>query len=348
MTSAVIHSPKLSEFDYDLPEHLIAQEPAAERDGSRLLVLDRTKGTIVHRMFSDVGEYLRSGDVLVVNDTKVFPCRLPAVKETGGRSELFLIEEQGLNLWRALVKGGIGVGGRVRVGSSAVEAEIVADEPDGSRIVRFSGIPDIRQLIADEGKTPLPPYIRREAGDHDRERYQTVYAAREGAVAAPTAGLHFTRAMLDRLASAGIEILSVTLHVGPGTFQPVRHEDVREHPMHPERYEISGAAAERINQARAERRRIIAVGTTTVRTLETAVRSGGAIAEGAGSSRLFIYPGYEFKAVDGMITNFHLPKSTLLMLVSAFAGRERVLAAYREAVREGYRFFSFGDAMMIL
>lgn len=336
----------LADFDFTLPEALIAQEPAKERDRSRLMVLDRTSGSIEHRIFQDIENYLLPGDLLVLNNTRVFPCRLLAKKPGGGKAEIFLLVEQGLNLWDALVKGGVPAGKRLML-DGGVEAEIVSSSDDGTMRVRFHGVPDIRSILTEVGRTPLPPYIKREPTGSDLDRYQTVYAAHEGAVAAPTAGLHFTHELLDRLAAKGVGSAMVTLHVGPGTFQPVRVEKIIEHRMLPERYEIAPDAAEAINRAKRENRRIIAVGTTSVRTLETAAGEDGIVAAGEGSSRLFIYPGYVFRVVDGIITNFHLPKSTLLMLVSAFAGRERVLAAYRAAVEQQYRFYSYGDAMFI-
>jgi S-adenosylmethionine:tRNA ribosyltransferase-isomerase len=336
----------LADFDFSLPESLIAQEPAEERDRSRLMVLDPSSGAVEHRIFQDIENYLLPGDLLVLNNTRVFPCRLRANKPGGGKAEIFLVAEQGLNLWEALVKGGVPAGKRLIL-DAGVEAEIVSSGDDGTKRVRFHGVPDIRSLLTGIGRTPLPPYIKREPTKADLDRYQTVYAAHEGAVAAPTAGLHFTRELLDRLTAQGVGSAMVTLHVGPGTFQPVRVEKIAEHRMLPERFEIAPDAAEAINRAKREGRRIIAVGTTSVRTLETAARGDGTVASGEGSSRLFIYPGFVFRTVDGIITNFHLPKSTLLMLVSAFAGRERVLAAYRTAVEHQYRFYSYGDAMFI-
>jgi S-adenosylmethionine:tRNA ribosyltransferase-isomerase len=281
-----------------------------------------------------------------LNNTRVFPCRLPAKKPGGGKAEIFLLAELGLNLWDALVKGGVPAGKRLIL-DAGVEAEIVKSGDSGTHRVCFHGVPDIRNILTEVGRTPLPPYIKREPTVADLERYQTVYAAQEGAVAAPTAGLHFTRELLDRLAANGVGSAMVTLHVGPGTFQPVRVEKITEHRMLPERYEIAPDATEAINRAKREGRRIIAVGTTSVRTIETAAQEDGMVASGEGSSRLFIYPGFVFRIVDGLITNFHLPKSTLLMLVSAFAGRERVLAAYQKAVEHQYRFYSYGDAMFI-
>jgi S-adenosylmethionine:tRNA ribosyltransferase-isomerase len=347
MTSPVSEHLRLSDFDFDLPEELIAQAPVEDRDRSRLLILDRRTGAAVHRVFLDLGDYLVPGDLLVLNDTKVFPCRLQARKAGGGKAELFLLEEKGVNLWQTLVRGGVEAGKMVSV-TPDIEAEVLSEARDGIRLVRFRGVTDIRERLGDLGRTPLPPYIRREPVAEDRDRYQTVYASREGAVAAPTAGLHFTGELLQRIRDRGINTAMVTLHVGPGTFQPVRTEDIAGHRMHAERYEVPAGTAELVNRARSEGRRIIAVGTTSVRALETAARTDGEVHGGTGSSELFITPGYRFNVVNGMVTNFHLPKSTLLMLVAAFAGRENVLSAYREAVRQCYRFFSYGDAMLIL
>ncbi len=346
MTSTVAENLTLSDFDFDLPESLIAQEPSVRRDHSRLLAVNRANGGIAHRIFSEVEQYLVSGDVLVLNDTKVFPCRLLAKKPGGGRAEIFLLSERGLNLWEALVKGGVGKEKRLSI-TAGIDAEITGEGADNVRTVRFHGINDIRAVLPELGKTPLPPYIKREAEKADVERYQTVYAANDGAVAAPTAGLHFTSGLLRQLQAKGIQLAMVTLHVGPGTFQPVRVETIKDHRMMPERYSITGKAAALINHAKAEGRRVIAVGTTSVRTIETAAVGGNGVAPGEGSSELFIYPGYQFTVTDGLITNFHLPKSTLLMLVSAFAGRERMLSVYRTAIAEKYRFYSYGDAMMI-
>jgi S-adenosylmethionine:tRNA ribosyltransferase-isomerase len=338
---------RLSDFDFDLPEALIAQEPAPERDRSRLMVLDRRTGGIEHRVFAEIGDNFVPGDLLVLNDTKVFPCRLPARKPGGGKAEIFLLSEEGPNLWHALVKGGAGAGKRLFLASGA-EAEIIHEHADGTRTVRFHNVRDVREVLQDIGRVPLPPYIRRDPSERDRERYQTVYAAQEGAVAAPTAGLHFTRELLGKLAGAGVESVTVTLHVGPGTFQPVRSEMIIGHRMLPERYTVSELAASSIGRARAEHRRVIAVGTTSVRAIETAAHDTGVVVPGEGNSELFIYPGYRFAVIDGLITNFHLPKSTLLMLVSAVAGREQMLSAYRTAVAEKYRFYSYGDAMLIV
>lgn len=339
----------LSDFDYALPESLIAQQPVFPRDASRLMVIDRGAGAISHSRFSRMGELLRPGDLLVVNNTRVIPCRLPARRRGGGKAEVFLVAEQGINRWEALVRGAGGPGRTLLIGNdSGISAEIVSAGEGGTVTVRFTGTPDIRAELSRIGRTPLPPYIRRQADDADRERYQTVFARRDGAAAAPTAGLHFTDELLAALRSKSVEIAAVTLHVGPGTFQPIREEQLARHRMHPERYEVAEDAALSINRARDEGRRIIAVGTTCVRTLESAADPDGSVAAGSGQTSLFIVPGYRFRTVDGMITNFHLPRSTLLLLVAAFAGRERMLDAYRSAVEAGYRFYSYGDAMLIL
>jgi S-adenosylmethionine:tRNA ribosyltransferase-isomerase len=345
MTSAVAELLKLSDFYFDLPGSLIAQEPCAVRGNSRLMALDRKTGVVEHRAFPDLERMLIPGDVLVLNDTRVFPCRLAAKKASGGKAEIFLLSEQGRNVWRALVKGGAG---KTLVIAQGIDAEITDPSKDGVWTIRFHCVADIKDMLPAIGKVPLPPYIKRDPTDTDRERYQTVYASQDGAVAAPTAGLHFTPALLEKLRANNVELAYVTLHVGPGTFQPVRVDNISEHRMLPEHYIISEDTAVRINRAREEGRRVIAIGTTSVRTLESAAGVDGTVAAGAGSSELFIYPGYTFKAIDGIITNFHLPKSTLLMLVSAFVGRERVLAAYRAAIAEQYRFYSYGDAMVIL
>jgi S-adenosylmethionine:tRNA ribosyltransferase-isomerase len=347
MTSSVAENHALTDFDFDLPESLIAQKPSPQRDRSRLLYLNRATGRLVHHIFTEIEQHLLPGDLLVVNDTKVFPCRLPASGPGGGRGEIFLLHERGLNHWNVLVKGRGAVGKRLRI-TDSIEAEITAESVDSVKTVRFHGVNDIRSILAEIGKTPLPPYIKHEADTVDRERYQTVFAVHEGAVAAPTAGLHFTDELLQRLTTKGIDIVAVTLHVGLGTFQPVRVQSITEHRMLPERYSITDTSAKRINNAKAEGRRVIAVGTTSVRTIETAAAGSGRVSPGDGCSELFIFPGYCFTVTDGIITNFHLPKSTLLMLVSAFAGRERTLSSYRTAIAEKYRFYSYGDAMMIL
>jgi S-adenosylmethionine:tRNA ribosyltransferase-isomerase len=346
MTATAPQEFQLADFDYELPEELIAQMPAQERDQSRLLVLDRGNGSLRHRRFSGLLDCCRPGDVLVLNDTRVFPCRIPVTKPGGGKAELFLLEEQGVNVWRALAKG-LDRAKRLTV-ADGVAASVIDDAGEGVKLIRFEGVGDIRSLLEEIGRTPLPPYIRREPSLRDRERYQTVFGSRVGAVAAPTAGLHFTDRLLRDLRGRGVEIITVTLHVGLGTFQPVRSECIAQHRMHPERYDVPAESAERINQAKADGRRVIAVGTTTVRTLETAALPDGTVLPGSGISDLFIRSGHVFRVIDGMVTNFHLPKSTLLMLVSAFAGHDRTMAAYRTAVQGRYRFFSNGDAMCVL
>ncbi|HEY4574657.1 MAG TPA: tRNA preQ1(34) S-adenosylmethionine ribosyltransferase-isomerase QueA [Thermoanaerobaculia bacterium] len=340
-----------SDFDYDLPASSIAQEPAP-RGESRLLVLDRT-GPERHARVRDLPRLLRPGDLLILNDTRVIPARLYGRSAGGGKMEILLVEPLGEREWDALVKPGRRArpGARFEIGEGLV-AEVIDKREDGRYRLRFSEPvePHLERL----GHIPLPPYIHRPDTPEDRERYQTVYARRPGAVAAPTAGLHFTEALLREIEAAGIEIARVTLHVGIGTFKPVSAERIEEHRMERERYEIGEETAEAIRRARAAGRRIVAVGTTVVRTLEgAALAGGGEVPAGSGSTDLFIYPdspdspGCPFQVVDALLTNFHLPRSTLLMLVSAFAGRERVLAAYAEAVREGYRFYSYGDAMLL-
>lgn len=334
-----------SDFDFDLPPASIAQEPAP-RGESRLLVLDRT-GPERHSRVRDLPRLLRPGDLLVLNDTRVIPARLYGRSAGGGKMEILLVEPLGENEWDALVKPGRRArpGARFEIGEG-LTAEVVEKREDGRYLLRFSEPvePHLERL----GHIPLPPYIHRPDAPEDRERYQTVYASRPGAVAAPTAGLHFTSALLREIEEAGVEIARVTLHVGIGTFKPVSAERIEEHRMERERYEIGAETAEAIRRARESGRRIVAVGTTVVRTLEGAARAGGGEARaGSGSTDLFITPGFQFQVADALLTNFHLPRSTLLMLVSAFAGRERVLAAYAEAIREGYRFYSYGDAMLV-
>ncbi|HOB34832.1 MAG TPA: tRNA preQ1(34) S-adenosylmethionine ribosyltransferase-isomerase QueA [Bacillota bacterium] len=339
---------KVSDFDFQLPEDLIAQQPCQKRDCSRLLILSRRTGTIEHKYFYHLPELLRAGDLLVLNDTKVLPARLFAAKDSGGRLELLLLTPGAEETWHCLVK----PARRARVGTrltfaGGLQGEIVAAGEQGQRTVRFSlAGAELQKKIEEIGQLPLPPYIRRPLAEPDR--YQTVYAARPGAVAAPTAGLHFTDQVFARLKARGIDRVFLTLHVGLGTFRPVTAETVEEHRMHSEYYQIDAQAAAAVNRARAEGRRVVAVGTTAVRVLETAAGDDGLVRPGSGWTDIFIYPGYSFKAVDALLTNFHLPRSTLLMLVSAFAGRELVLQAYQEAIARKYRFFSFGDAMLIV
>ena len=346
---------RTSDFDYTLPEDLIAQTPAEPRDSSRLMVLDRRGGGVLAQdVFRNLPDYLRAGDLLVFNDSRVFPARLRGRSAaSGGGVELLLLSPapDGGGEWRALVKPGrrmregaefiVGGGDGDAEGGVRVRGTVLALEESGARVVRFEDDSRLREI----GAAPLPPYIRQKPDDP--ERYQTVYAKTEGSVAAPTAGLHFTRALMDALADMGAGIAFVTLHVGWDSFNPVRSEDPREHRMHSEFWEISEGAARAVSGAKADGRRVISVGTTAARLLENAAAEDGSIAAGSGWVDLFITPGYRFRAIDGLITNFHLPKSTLLMLVSAFAGRENILAAYRRAAKERYRFYSFGDAMLI-
>jgi S-adenosylmethionine:tRNA ribosyltransferase-isomerase len=340
----------LSDFDYDLPEALVAQEPVTPRDASRLLVLPR-EGPAEHRRFSELEELLAPGDLLVFNDTKVIPARLVGRKESGGKVELLLCEplEGGLGArWRALGQASKPIRAGSVVAFDGLTARIEAVEGEGFYVVWLDREgAALEAALSRAGRTPLPPYIHREPDPRDRERYQTIWAREPGSAAAPTAGLHFTEPLLARLSARGIGRTAVTLHVGPGTFLPVRGESLEGHRMHPERYEVPPAAARDIAACRARGGRVVAVGTTTVRTLESAA-GGGTVLPGAGRTALFIRPGHRFGAVDAMITNFHLPRSTLLVLVCAFGGTARVLAAYREAVERRYRFFSYGDAMLLM
>ncbi len=341
---------RTSDYEYDLPSELVASRPAARRDASRLLVL-RPDGGLDDRVFPDLLEYVAPGDALVLNDTRVFPARLTGRKPTSAPAEILLVrplDEPGR--WEALVRpGGKLKPGRVVDIAPGFRVLIEDSAPGGGRVVRLEGDPadDPWRLIERHGRVPLPPYIDREADDADAERYQTVYAAHRGSVAAPTAGLHFTTALLDRIEAAGVRLVRVTLHVGIGTFRPVDAERPEEHELHAERWAVSAPAAATLNEVRAAAGRVWAVGTTAVRTLETACDAAGRFTPGEGWTDLFILPGYEFRAVDALVTNFHLPRSSLLMLVAAFAGRERVLAAYRHAVEQRYRFYSYGDAMVI-
>ena len=344
---------QLTDFDFLLPEELIAQVPVATRDTSRLLCLDRQFATIESRQFVDILEYFQPGDVLVVNDTKVIPARLLGQKQTGGKVEVLLVrpypgataDEE----WLCLTKSSRPLrAGTVVEFSPSFSAEVLEEAETPYRRVRFSFSGAFMDNVEEVGHLPLPPYIKREDSREDRSRYQTVFAREKGAVAAPTAGLHFTEKILQQLVAAGVEILSLTLHVGLGTFLPVRVEDIRQHKMHAELFSISTATATAVNLAREEGRRVFALGTTSARALETAATDDGLLLAGSGDSEIFIYPGYQFKIVDALITNFHLPKSTLLMLVSAFAGRDFILSAYRQAVVERFRFFSYGDCMLII
>lgn len=339
---------KVKDFDYELPPELIAQDALADRSSSRLMVLDRGTGAVEHKHFTDILDYLRSGDCLVLNNTKVIPARLYGVKEdTGAKVEVLLLRRRENDVWESLVRPGkkLRKGARISFGEGLLTAEVADVVEEGNRLVRFYYEGIFEEILDRLGQMPLPPYITHELAD--KNRYQTVYAKYEGSAAAPTAGLHFTEELLARVRDKGVEIAEVTLHVGLGTFRPVKAENVLDHHMHAEFYQLSAEAAETINRAKRSGRRVIAVGTTSTRTLESAADEDGTLRETSGWTDIFIYPGYRFKVIDGLITNFHLPQSTLIMLVSAFAGREQVLAAYREAVRERYRFFSFGDAMLI-
>ncbi len=340
---------KTSDFYYDLPEELIAQKPVYPRDSSRLMVIDRKKDTIEHRIFRDVIEYLNPGDVLVVNETRVIPARLYGVKaETGGAIEFLLLKRLNLTDWEVILKPGKRAkpGAEFIFGEGKLKATILSIGEDGGRTVRFTWDGVFEEILDELGQMPLPPYIHERL--EDRNRYQTVYAKTDGSAAAPTAGLHFTPELLDRIREKGIDVVPVLLHVGLGTFRPVKEENVDDHHMHSEYYEVTEEQAERINAARNGGGRVICVGTTSVRTLETVADDSGVIHAGSGFTQIFIKPGVRIKAVDALITNFHLPESTLLMLVSAFIGRETALKAYETAVKERYRFFSFGDAMLIL
>lgn len=337
---------KLSDFSYELPEELIAQTPLQTRSASRLLTLDRRTGAYRDRSFEDILEYFREGDCLIVNDSRVIPARLQAKRPTGGSVEIFLLRPHGNGLWECLVKPGRNAreGQTLLLGS--VTATVSSVREDGNRMILFT-VPegDVTEALKSLGEVPLPPYIHEKLADS--ERYQTVYSKAEGSVAAPTAGLHFTPELLGALRDKGVNIASVTLHVGLGTFRPVKVEDPTTHKMHSEYYILPPETAELINRTKAAGGRVTAVGTTATRVLETAGRDGLPLRAQSGETDIFIYPGYEFKVIDRLITNFHLPESTLIMLVSAFSDREHVLAAYRHAVEERYRFFSFGDAMFL-
>jgi S-adenosylmethionine:tRNA ribosyltransferase-isomerase len=337
-----------SDFDYALPPELIAQAPLPERDQSRMLVLDRAAATIGHRRFADLPDLVAPGDVVVVNDSRVIPARLLARRAGGGAAELLLVTREADGAWRALVRPGARIrpGARLSLGQDSVE--IIATLSGGQRRVRLHGPGGDDAIIARHGWVPLPPYIAREPNERDRDRYQTVYAEHDGSVAAPTAGLHFTPAVLERLKRRGACLLRLTLHVGPGTFQPVTVEDPARHHLDPEAFVLPAATARGIAAARRAGGRIWAVGTTVARTLEACAEPGGTVRPGAGWTSLFIRPGHTFRVVDRLLTNFHLPRSTLLMLVSAFAGRELVMRAYREAIEQRYRFYSYGDAMVVL
>jgi S-adenosylmethionine:tRNA ribosyltransferase-isomerase len=338
---------QLLDFDYFLPKELIAQYPAKRRTDSRLLILYRGDGRIEHRRFSDIIDYINKNDLLILNNTKVFPARLFGRKITGGRIEALLLKELGEGRWECQIGGKLKKAEDI-VFDDGLKAKAEEDLCSGRKIIRFDEVKGLEERLERLGKVPLPPYIKRDAAMSDKRRYQTVYAKIKGAVAAPTAGLHFSDALLSKIKKKGARIKEVTLHVGPGTFQPVKCDNISEHRMEPEYFRITEDAAKAVNKAKKEKGRIIAVGTTSAKALESAVDDSGMLNAREGYSELFIHPPYRFKIVDALLTNFHLPKSTLLMLVSAFAGRELMLRAYDEAVKLGYRFYSYGDAMLII
>ena len=337
---------RTEDFDYELPEELIAQTPVEPRDASRLLVYDRGADEVRHMHFYDLPDFLKAGDLLVRNNTRVLPARIFSFTKNGGKVEILLLKRLNLTDWEVLVK----PGKKARPGAQLVvnnelSLTVLSTGEEGSRIVRFAFDGVFEDILSKVGETPLPPYIHEKL--KDKERYQTVYSKVEGSAAAPTAGLHFTPELFEKLKAKGVEVADVLLHVGLGTFRPVKEDDIADHKMHTEYYKIDEETAEKINRAKREGRRIVAVGTTSVRTLESAADDNGFVKAGEGNTDIFIYPGVKIKCVDALITNFHLPKSTLIMLVSAFCGREKTLEIYKTAVEERYRFFSFGDAMFI-
>lgn len=339
---------KKSDFYFDLPPELIAQDPLEDRSSSRLLVLDRASGVVSHSIFREITDYLQPGDCLVLNNTRVIPARLLGVREeTGAHVEVLLLKRRENDVWETLVKPGkkCRPGTRLVFGDGLLRAEILETVEEGNRLIRFSYEGIWEEMLDRLGEMPLPPYITHRL--QDKNRYQTVYAKYEGSAAAPTAGLHFTSELLERIEAGGVETAYVTLHVGLGTFRPVKEDNILDHHMHSEYYQVSKEAADKINAAKSRGGRVICVGTTSCRTVESAADENGMVQPGSGSTEIFIYPGYRFRVLDALITNFHLPESTLVMLVSAFAGRENVLRAYEEAIRERYRFFSFGDAMLV-
>jgi S-adenosylmethionine:tRNA ribosyltransferase-isomerase len=339
---------KRTDFSFELPEELIAQDPLEDRSSSRLLVLDKETGKTEHHVFREIIDYLHEGDCLVINNTKVIPARLIGSKEdTGAKVEVLLLKRKENDIWETLVKPGRKAkpGTRLEFGEGLLKAQVVDVVEEGNRLIQFEYEGIFEEILDQLGQMPLPPYITHQL--EDKNRYQTVYAKYSGSAAAPTAGLHFTPELLKAIREKGVDIAEVTLHVGLGTFRPVKAEDILDHHMHSEFYQISEDAAEKMNRAKASGHRVICVGTTSCRTIESAAKEDGTIEPASGWTEIFIYPGYQFKMLDALITNFHLPESTLLMLVSALAGREHVLAAYGEAVKERYRFFSFGDAMFI-
>lgn len=340
---------KKSDFYFELPQELIAQDPLEERSSSRLLVLDKATGEVSHRVFRDIADYLKPGDCLVLNNTKVIPARLLGEREgTGAHVEVLLLKRREGDVWETLVKPGkkCRPGTRLSFGGGLLKAEVLETVEEGNRLIHFEYDGIWEEVLDRLGEMPLPPYITHKL--QDKNRYQTVYAKYEGSAAAPTAGLHFTRELLAQLEEKGVRLAYVTLHVGLGTFRPVKEENVLEHHMHSEFYQVTEEAARTINDTKKAGGRVICVGTTSCRTIESAADESGAVHPGSGNTEIFIYPGYRFQVLDALITNFHLPESTLVMLVSALAGRENVLKAYEEAIRERYRFFSFGDAMLIV
>lgn len=340
---------KTSDFYYDLPQELIAQDPLKDRSGSRLLVLDKRTGSLKHRVFREITEYLKPGDCLVLNNTKVIPARLFGEKEgTQAKIELLLLKRRKNDIWETLVKPGKKAkpGTKISFGGGLLTGEVLEVVEEGNRLIQFHYEGIFEEILDKLGQMPLPPYITHQL--EDKNRYQTVYAKYDGSAAAPTAGLHFTPELLEQIRAMGVKIAEVTLHVGLGTFRPVKVEDVQDHHMHSEFYQIDEEAARLINETKEAGGRVICVGTTSCRTIEAAAAEDGSLKATSGWTDIFIYPGYRFKVLDGLITNFHLPESTLLMLVSALAGRENIMKAYEEAVKERYRFFSFGDAMLIL
>lgn len=340
---------KKEDFYFKLPEELIAQDPLEDRSASRLLVLDKESGKIEHRMFRDIKAYLKPGDCLVINDTKVIPARLIGSKiGTDAKIEILLLKRKENDIWETLVKPGKKAkpGTKISFGEGLLIGEVIDVVEEGNRLIQFSYQGIFEEILDQLGQMPLPPYITHQL--EDKNRYQTVYAKHSGSAAAPTAGLHFTPELLKEIKESGVDIAHATLHVGLGTFRPVKVENIQEHHMHSEFYHIEASEAEKINRAKREGHRIICVGTTSCRTIESAAKPDGTLSECSGWTEIFIYPGYQFKVLDCLLTNFHLPESTLIMLVSALAGREHVLHAYEEAVKEQYRFFSFGDAMLIV
>lgn len=339
---------KRQDFSFDLPEELIAQDPLEDRSGSRLLVLDKETGEVSHHIFREITEYLEPGDCLVLNDTKVIPARLIGSKiGTDAKIEILLLKRMENDVWETLVKPGkkAKVGAKISFGEGLLTGEVVGIVEEGNRLVKFTYDGIFEEILDQLGQMPLPPYITHQL--EDKNRYQTVYAKHSGSAAAPTAGLHFTPELLRKIEDKGVDVAKVTLHVGLGTFRPVKVDNILEHHMHSEFYRIEQSEADKINRAKENGHRVICVGTTSCRTIESAADENGRLRECSGWTEIFIYPGYQFKVLDCLITNFHLPESTLIMLVSALAGREHVLAAYEEAVKERYRFFSFGDAMFI-